>query len=154
MTRIWTDADPFDEPPPHPLLRAIGDALSCLEPVLRSVQYDAAGPQPCVTVGFGGAWHLAGIRILDEDTLLLDLPVGEVDQAAEVLAALLAENLGGPWLYRVDGPSRGARLIVVIEHLMPLADLPDLPGRLLAGWQEKLIRQGLLEALGNAGGTP
>lgn len=148
MTAIWPDPD-LPPAPDHPLLQAIGAALAPLTPLLRSIGYDPAGPQPSVTVGFGGAYHLCGIRGLDADSLLLDLPIGEVPASVDALCTLLAANHGGAWLYRVDGPhpATPGYVTVVIEHLMPVTELRDLPGRLLSGWQEKLVRQGLLETL-------
>lgn len=155
MTRIWPDPDHSTGPvPDHRFHRAVAAALEPLEPLLRSVHYGADGAVPDVTFGFGAAYHLASVRLLANDTALLDLPVGEVIQTAPALTALLEDNRGGAWTYRVDSPSHTDRgeVTVVIEHLMPLDDLADLPGRVLTGWQEKLIRQGRLQALNGVGG--
>lgn len=155
MTRIWPDPKRPDElVPDHPFHRAVAAALTPLEPVLRAVQYTTDGAVPHVTFGFGPPYHLASVRLLEEATALLDLPVGEVIHTVPALTALLEHNRGGAWHYRVDGVSRGdpGQVTVVIEHRMPLADLPDLPGRVLGGWQEKLVRLGMLQALNDAGG--
>lgn len=149
---LWPLGKYVIEDAPHdPLFQAIGAALEPLRPILRWLTYEAT-PQKGVTLGFGGAFHLASIHLKGEDTLLLDLPVGEMNRTAEALVGLLQRNYRRTWSLRVDSvsPATGTtpeQVVVVIERLVPLAQVGDLADLLLEGWREKLLTRGLLRGL-------
>lgn len=151
---VWPRGDhPIEEAPDHPVLQAVEQALSPLCPLLRSVRYDADDPMPVVTLGLGAEFHLVSIRLIDEDTLMTDLPVGELDQTAGPLQRLLEENLNRRWTFRVDSVTGSAppRVVVVIEHRLPLSEVQQLSGEVIDGWIEKGLAQGLLRALQGEG---
>lgn len=141
----------IEDAPEDPLFQAIGAALAPLRPILRWLTYEAT-PQKGVTLGLGGAFHLASVHLKGEDTLLLDLPVGEMDRRAETLVGLLQRNHRRVWSLRVDSVSPASdttpeQVVVVIERQVPLVQVGDLAELLLQGWREKLLTRGLLRGL-------
>ena len=152
QTSIWPLGDyVIENAPDDPLFQAIGAAMEPLRPLLRWLTYEAT-PQKGVTLGFGGAFHLASVHLKGEDTLMLDLPVGEMDRTAETLVGLLQRNHRRVWGLRVDSVSPATdttpeQVVVVIERQVPLAQVDDLADLLLQGWREKLLTRGLLRGL-------
>ncbi|PJI51666.1 hypothetical protein CTI14_55710, partial [Methylobacterium radiotolerans] len=85
------------------------EALQPLRPLLRMLAYDLNDPMPVVTLGLGAEFHLVSVRLIDEDTLMTDLPVGEIEQTAENLQRLLEELPTHPFMRAVGrGPAAPA----------------------------------------------
>lgn len=154
QTSVWPlGTHTIETPPDHPVLQAVDQALVPLRPLLRSVRYDASDLMPSVSMGFGAEFHAVSIRLVDDDTLMTDLPVGELDQTAGSLQRLLEENLNRRWNFRVDSVTGSSppQVIVVIEHRLPLSEVQRLSGEVIDGWIEKGLAQGLLRALQGEG---
>lgn len=154
QSTVWPLGDHLiEELPTHPLMRAVGEALQPLRPLLRMLTYDLNDPMPVVTLGLGAEFHLISVRLIDEDTLMTDLPVGEVEQTAGNLQRLLAENLNRTWTFRVDSVSGDVlpRAVVVIEHRLPLTEMHTLSAEIIDGWIHKGLAAGLLRALRGEG---
>lgn len=154
QSSIWPLGDHIIEAAPdHPVLQAIEHALVPLRPLLRSVRYDANDLMPSVSMGLGAEFHAVSVRLIDDDTLMTDLPVGELDQTAGSLQRLLEENLNRTWTFRVDSVTGSSppQVIVVIEHRLPLSEVGRLSGEVIDGWIEKGLAQGLLRALQGEG---
>ncbi|MDL2342695.1 hypothetical protein QOL99_00880 [Deinococcus sp. MIMF12] len=154
QTSIWPLGDHvIEDAPDHPVMQAVAAALEPLRPALRSLTFDPPGPRSGLTLGLGSGFHLISIRQHTDDLLLLDLPVGDLMQTPEALCALLERNAGRDWAFRVDSvtPTAPPQCVVVLEHLLPLEDIPTLPARVLSGWRARILAQGLLDALNGQG---
>lgn len=156
ITSIWPPGDHTIETlPDHPMMRQVGVALEPLRPLLRKLESHIRedDPMPSVTLGLGAEFHLISIQLLDEETLLIDLPVGELLQMPENLQRLLSDNLSRNWPFRVDSvvDTTPAQVIVVIESRLPFEDVERLHQKVLEGWMTKVVDEGLLRFLNGKG---
>ncbi|MDO4264582.1 MAG: hypothetical protein Q4C67_10335, partial [Deinococcus sp.] len=135
--------------PQDPVLRAIHQALQPLTPLLRSLTFTSGARRPSAQLTLGAEPYLVGVLVHDEDTLLVDVPVGEVQHTAENMHALLSLNLSRDWPFRVDYVGVGdgelePQALVAIEYRLPLSELEQLPARVLEGWRKKRMADGVV----------
>ena len=152
---IWPPTEEgFAKRPQDPVLRAIHQALQPLTPLLRSLTFTSGARGPSVQLTLGAEPYLIGVLVHDEDTLLVDVPVGEVQHTTENMHALLSLNPNRSWVFRVDDVEDGElqpQALVVIEYRLPLSELEQLPARVLEGWRKKRMADGAVHFLNGKG---
>lgn len=157
---IWlptTSLESLPAPADDADLMALQEALAPLRPFLRSARYEREEGQfdgkpvtQCrATLCIGHEADLLSI-VVRPQTVIVDIPVGELPQSADALAAILQINSGRVWKYRVDevnAAEGGDEVLLVLEaHLEP-AVLDDLPGVVMAALMQRGLDQALITRL-------